>query len=106
MRDRSKPDFDIRPNVLRVGIENGAFRFAGGWQSHVIMRLRTAKHPGDEAILAFVDRARRAFTTHAAVDSLNRKFAGMGRAKAFQELISPLRLWRVAVVTCKACCTA
>ena len=42
---------------LGVGVEDGALRFAGLRQRHVVLRLRAIQQPGDEAVLAFVDRA-------------------------------------------------
>jgi hypothetical protein len=54
-------------------------RFGSRRQGHLIMRLRPVQQPGDHAVLAFIDRARRAFAAHHAVNRLHRQLPGMCR---------------------------
>ena len=71
---------------LGVGIKNGALGFARFRQRHFvidraidILAVGTpGKHPGNHAVFAFINRRRRALTTHAAIHRFHGKLAGMG----------------------------
>ncbi len=69
----------LRRMFLGVGVEDGALGLALLRQRHGVVSLRAAQQPGDEAVLALVDRRRRAFAAHRAIDGLDRHLAGKGR---------------------------
>src|SRR5882757_8702473 len=64
---------------LDVGVEDGALGLARLGQQHLVCRAGTAQQPGDEAILAFVDRRGAALAPHRAIDGFDGHLAGKGR---------------------------
>ena len=72
---------------LGVGIKDGALGFARFRQRHFVIDRAIdilavgppGKHPGNHAVFTFINRRRRALTTHAAIHRFHRKLAGMGR---------------------------
>ena len=69
----------FRAMLLGEAVEDRPLRFARRRQRHLVMRLRSIQHPGDHAVLAFIDRARRALAAHHAIHRLDRQLAGMRR---------------------------
>jgi hypothetical protein len=69
----------FRRMLLGVGVEDRALGVARRGQRHDILRLGAIEHPGDDAVLAFIDRTRRALAAHGAVNSLHGELAGMAR---------------------------
>ena len=63
--------------LLGEAVEDRALRLARRGQRHLIVRLRPVQQPGDHPVLAFIDRARRAFAAHHAIHRLDRELAGV-----------------------------
>ena len=69
--------------LLGVGVQDGALGLAGGGQGDLVDRVLAAEQPGDDGILAFIDRAGRALAAHGAVHGFDGELAGMGGGKGF-----------------------
>src|ERR1035441_3689099 len=65
--------------LLGIGIEYLAARLPRRRQWNIIRGARTAKHPSNDPILAFVDWGRAFLAPHGAVHRFDSKLAGMGR---------------------------
>ena len=65
--------------LLRVRVEDAALGLAVGGKRHLVRGVRAVQHPGDDAVLALVDRARRGLAAHRAVDRLDGHLAGERR---------------------------
>jgi hypothetical protein len=71
---------------LGVGIKDRALGLARFRQRHFVIDRAIdilavgppGKHPGNHAVFAFINRRRRALTTHAAINRFHGKLAGMG----------------------------
>ena len=71
---------------LGVGIKDRALGLARFRQRHFVIDRAIdilavgppGKHPGNHAVFTFINRRRRALTTHAAIHRFHRQLAGMG----------------------------
>lgn len=61
--------------LLGVGVQDGALFLSVGRKRHGVGALWGVEHPCNEAVLAFPDRSRCAFTAHGAVDGLDAHLA-------------------------------
>ena len=64
---------------LGVGIQDGALGLAYLRQRHLVGGIRAVQQPGDDAVLAFVDRHRGGLAAHRTVRGLHGHLAGEGR---------------------------
>jgi hypothetical protein len=62
--------------LLGVGLQDRPLRLAGSGQRHRVRRLRAGQQPGDDAVLALIDGARRALAAHRPVHGLDRRLPG------------------------------
>ena len=63
--------------LLGVGFEDRALGLPGGRKRHGIFGVGSVEHTGDHAVLALVDRRRRALAPHGPVDGLDGELSGM-----------------------------
>ncbi len=73
----------FRAVFLGEAVHDGALAFARRGQRHVVIRLRSIQHPGDHAVLAFINRRRRAFAAQHAIHRFDRQLAGMRGSVSF-----------------------
>ncbi len=66
---------------LGVRVEDRAARLAPLRELDGVVGAGAVQHPGEEAVLALVDRRRRGLSAHRPVDSLDRGLAGEGRGE-------------------------
>ena len=65
--------------LLGVGVHDGALGFAGGRQRHGVGGIGAVQHPGDDAVLALVDRHGGGLAAHGPVRGLDGHLAGKRR---------------------------
>ena len=80
---------------FRISLEDAALRFARLRQRHRIFSFGSVQQPGDDAVVALVDRRGRRLAAHRAVDGFDRKLGGVrGRVRFPRRNLALARLAR------------